>query len=177
VLWGSSKVEWGPEQQKAFDDLKQYLQHLPTLSSLEQGQHIILYVSATHSVVSRALVLEKELTQAGAMAKQQYPVYFVSEVLGASKKYYSDVEKICYAVVICSRKLQHYFEAHTIRVLTNHPLSDIFGNRDSSRRIGKWVTEFSEYVINYEKRSAIKWQILGVRFLTRWSPCNPEAVI
>jgi hypothetical protein len=35
VLRGSAKVEWGPEQQKAFDDLKQYLQHLPTLSSPE----------------------------------------------------------------------------------------------------------------------------------------------
>jgi hypothetical protein len=22
VLWGSAKVEWGPKQQKAFDDLK-----------------------------------------------------------------------------------------------------------------------------------------------------------
>jgi hypothetical protein len=33
VLWDSTKVEWGLEQQKAFDDLKQYLQHLPTLSS------------------------------------------------------------------------------------------------------------------------------------------------
>jgi hypothetical protein len=33
VLRGSTKVEWGLEQQKAFDDLKQYLQHLPTLSS------------------------------------------------------------------------------------------------------------------------------------------------
>jgi hypothetical protein len=31
ILRGSAKVEWGPEQQKAFDDLKQYLQHLPTL--------------------------------------------------------------------------------------------------------------------------------------------------
>jgi hypothetical protein len=35
VLRGSTKVEWGPEQQKAFDDLKQYLQHLPMLSSPE----------------------------------------------------------------------------------------------------------------------------------------------
>jgi hypothetical protein len=25
ILWGSAKVEWGPKQQKAFDDLKQYL--------------------------------------------------------------------------------------------------------------------------------------------------------
>jgi hypothetical protein len=31
VLWGSTKVEWGLEQKKAFDDLKQYLQHLLTL--------------------------------------------------------------------------------------------------------------------------------------------------
>jgi hypothetical protein len=37
VLQGSVKVEWGPEHQKPFDYLKQYLQHLPTLSSLEQG--------------------------------------------------------------------------------------------------------------------------------------------
>jgi hypothetical protein len=25
VLWGSAKIDWGSEQQKAFDDLKQYL--------------------------------------------------------------------------------------------------------------------------------------------------------
>jgi hypothetical protein len=105
VLRGSTKVEWGPEQQRAFDDLKQYLQHLLILSSPEQGQPLILYVSATHSVVSRALVIEKDATQAGAMTKQQYLVYFVSEVLAESKKYYSEAEKICYAVVMWSRKL------------------------------------------------------------------------
>jgi hypothetical protein len=35
VLRGSGKVDWGVEQQKAFDDLKNYLEHLPTLSSPE----------------------------------------------------------------------------------------------------------------------------------------------
>jgi hypothetical protein len=62
MLRGSAKVGWGSEQQKAFDDLKQYLQHLPALSSPEQGQPLILYVSAKHSVVSGALVMEKEVT-------------------------------------------------------------------------------------------------------------------
>jgi hypothetical protein len=37
ILRGSTNVEWGAEQQKAFDDLKSYLEHLPTLSSPEQG--------------------------------------------------------------------------------------------------------------------------------------------
>jgi hypothetical protein len=81
VLQGFTKVEWGLEQQKAFDDLKQYLQHLPTLSSPEQGQRLILYVSITHSIVSGALVLEREVAQCGAAIKHQYPVYFISKVL------------------------------------------------------------------------------------------------
>jgi hypothetical protein len=50
----------------------------------------------------------------------------MSEVLAGYKKYYSEVEKICDAVIMCSRKLRHYFEAHHIRVLTKQPLHDIF---------------------------------------------------
>jgi hypothetical protein len=61
------------------------------LSSPEQGQPLILYVSTTHSVVSRALVVEKEVAWSGAAVKQQYPIYFISEVLAGSKKYYSEV--------------------------------------------------------------------------------------
>jgi hypothetical protein len=37
VLRGSGKVDCGVEQQKAFDDLKSYLECLLTLSSPEQG--------------------------------------------------------------------------------------------------------------------------------------------
>jgi hypothetical protein len=46
ILRGSAKVDWGPEQQNALEDLKQYLKHLPMLSSLKLGQPLILYVSA-----------------------------------------------------------------------------------------------------------------------------------
>jgi hypothetical protein len=42
MLRGSGKIDWGVEQQKAFNDLKNYLEHLPTLSSPEQGQPLIL---------------------------------------------------------------------------------------------------------------------------------------
>jgi hypothetical protein len=55
-----------------------------------------------------------------------------------------------------ARKLQHYFEAHTIKVLTNQPLNDIFDNRDNSGRNTNWAMELSEYVVDFEKRSAIK---------------------
>jgi hypothetical protein len=35
ILCGSAKVDWWVEQQQSFDDLKRYLEHLPTLSSPE----------------------------------------------------------------------------------------------------------------------------------------------
>jgi hypothetical protein len=72
-----------------------------------------------HSVDCGALVIEKVAAQMRIMTKHQYPIYFVLEVLAGSKKYYFEVEKICYVIVMRSRKLQHYFEAQTIRVLTN----------------------------------------------------------
>jgi hypothetical protein len=36
---------------------------------------LILYVSAMYSMVSEALVVNKQIVQMGKIAKQQYPVY------------------------------------------------------------------------------------------------------
>jgi hypothetical protein len=63
------------------------------------------------------------------------------------------MKKICYVVVMSTRKLRHYFEAHRVRVLTNQWLNNIFRNRDSSGRIGKWAMELAEHVIDFEKMS------------------------
>jgi hypothetical protein len=97
----------------------------------------------------------------GKKLSHQVPIYFVSEVLSGSKKYYSEMEKICYAVVMSARKLWHYFEGHRVRVLANQPLNDIFGNCDSLGRIGKCAMELSKHVIDFEKRSSIKSQVLA----------------
>jgi hypothetical protein len=59
-----------------------------------------LYISATHSAVSGALVVKKEVTHKDKTAKQQFLVYFVSEILTGFKKFYSEMEKICYAVIM-----------------------------------------------------------------------------
>jgi ribonuclease HI len=109
----------------------------------------------------------------GKVIKQQYPVYFISEGLAGSKKYYLEVEKICYVVVMSARKLRHYFESHTIKVLINQLLNDIFDNRDNSGRISKWAMEHSMYVVDFEKHNAIKSQILA-DFITEWSELTSQ---
>jgi hypothetical protein len=56
---------------------------------------------------------------------------------------------------------------HKIKVLTNQPLNDIFGNRDNSERISKWAMELSQYAVDFEKCSAIKSQVLA-DFMVEW---------
>jgi hypothetical protein len=84
----------------------------------EPKSPLLLYVSASNSAVSAVLVQEKE--EEGKL--KQIPVYFASEALFGSKIFYSELEKIAYAVIMAARKLRHYFEGHRIRVITNKPL-------------------------------------------------------
>jgi hypothetical protein len=64
-------------------------------------------------------------------------------------------------------KASSLHQSHRDRVLTNHPLNDIFSNSDSSSRIEKWAMVLSEHVIDFKKRSAIKSQVLA-DFITDW---------
>jgi hypothetical protein len=130
----------------------------------EPKSPLLLYLSASNSVVSAVLVQEKE--EEGKF--KQIPVYFASEALSGSKLFYSELEKIAYAVVLTARKLRHYFDGHKIRVITNQPLNDLFANKEASSRIIKWGAKLSEYTMDFERRSAIKLQVLA-DFVVVWT--------
>jgi hypothetical protein len=67
---------------------------------------------------------------------KQTLVYFASEALSGSKHFYSELEKIAYAVIMAARNLRNYFEGHRIRVNTNQPLNDSFTNKEASNLNG-----------------------------------------
>jgi hypothetical protein len=137
VLRGSARIQWGAEQRKAFESLKSYLEKLPMLSSPEQGQPLILYISVTHAVVIKALVVEKEVVSNSKAAKQKFQCIPFQRFSQDPRDHIQRWKKICYAVVMSASKLRHYFDAHTIKFVTNQPMNDIFGNKDSSGRISK----------------------------------------
>src|SRR6187455_3397732 len=157
ILKSAEVFQWGPAQQKAFEELKQYLIDLTTLTPPSSGAPLLLYVAASHAAVSAALVQEKQEGQ----VKRQAPVYFVSEVLSLSKKNYIELEKVLYAELMASRKLQHYFQAYHIIVPSSQPLKDIMRNRKATGRIGKWDVELNEFTIDYVHRSSIQSQALA----------------
>jgi hypothetical protein len=152
ILKSAEVFQWGPAQQRAFEELKQYLIDLTTLAPPSPGAPLLLYVAASHSAVSATLVQEKQDGQ----VKKQALIYFVSKVLSLSKRKYTELEKVLYDVLMASRKLRHYFQAYHIIVPSSQPLKDIMRNREATGRIGKWAAELNEFSIDYVHRSSIQ---------------------
>jgi hypothetical protein len=90
-----------------------------------------------------------------------------------SKKNYTELEKVLYAVLMASRKLRYYFQAFHIIVPSSQPLKDIMRNREATGRIGKWAAELNEFSIDYVHRSSIQSQALA-DFIADWTPGAQE---
>ena len=55
----------------------------------------------------------------------QWPVYYVSKSLHEAEVRYLPLEKAILAMVLSTRQLSHYFQAHTVVILTQLPLKTI----------------------------------------------------
>jgi hypothetical protein len=175
------KFQWTSEAQEALDALKKFLTTSPVLkpprqaTSTQPTEDLLLYISCTTHVVSTALVVER--AEEGHAYPVQHPVYFISEVLGPSKKKYPQVQKLLYAVLLTARKLRHYFDDHKVIVVTSFPIGDLIHNKEAIGRIAKWACKLGSHDIEFRPRTAIKTQAL-VDFVSEWTeqqvPDNPE---
>ena len=67
----------------------------------------------------------------------QRPFYYVSKSLHEVEVHYLPLEKAILAVVLNTRKLPHYFQAHTVVVLTQLLLKAILRSADYTGRVAK----------------------------------------
>jgi ribonuclease HI len=93
--------------------------------------------------------------------------YFVSKVLSPTKQRYPHYQKLAYSVFTTARKLRKYFAVHPIIVVNEAPLSNILNNPSAIGHVSLWGIELSPLDITYEKRKAIKSQVLS-NFIAEW---------
>ena len=142
------RFEWTEECAIAFQQLKDYLTRPPIMSSPKPDEVLFAYTAVTSYAVSLVLIR----VDCGV----QRPVYYVSKSLHEAEVRYLPLEKAILAIVLSTRKLPHYFQAHTVVVLTHLPLKAILRIADYTGRIAKWGTILGAFDIKYMPRTSIK---------------------
>ena len=142
------KFEWSDECVVAFQQLKQYLSRPLIMSSPVVDEVLFAYIVVAIYAISFVLIR----VDSGI----QRPVYYVSKSLNEAKVRYLPLEKAILAVVHATRKLPHYFQAHTVVVLTQLPLKSILRSADYTGWITKWGTMLGAFDIKYMPRTFIK---------------------
>ena len=152
--------QWDEECEKVFQDLKEYLTQVPMLTASDPGEDLFMYLTVYDHAVSAVLLRDQGV---------QHPVYYISKTLVDTETRCLPLEKLVLALVHATRKLPHYFQAHTVYVLTGYPLQSLLKRFDFTRWIAKWGTRLRVFDIRYKPRNLMKGQVL-VDFVAEFSP-------
>lgn len=106
--------------------------------------------SLSRTAVSASLIREEGIAQ--------LPVYYVSKAMVQTEMRYPNIEKLSFELVMSSRKLKPYFQAHSITTSTSYPLRQELQKPELSGRLIKWSIELGQYEISYKLRTVIKAQ-------------------
>ena len=103
-------------------------------------------------------------------------MYYISQTPVDAETRYLPLEKLVLALVHATRKLPHYFQAHTVFVLTEYPLQSLLKRSNFMGRIAKWGTRLGSFDIRYRPQSSVKGQILA-NFVAEFSPKDNEKMV
>jgi hypothetical protein len=148
------KFIWGDEQQKAFDEIKQYMKEPPVLVPPQLNKPFKLYVAADTQTIGSALIQEFE-------GKERVVAYLIRKLLDPETTY-SAAEKLCLCVYYSFTKFQHYLlNAECVVYSKFDVIKHMLSMPILNGRIGKWILAMSEFELKFESAKAIKGQIIA----------------
>ena len=105
------------------------------LDFVQGGENLYLYLTVSATLVSTALIREKD--------KTKFPVYYVNQAFQGAEAKYPRIEKIAFTLIVASRKLSPYFQANPILVMTDQPIKKSMNKPKTAWRMIQWAIEFS----------------------------------
>ncbi|KAL0361043.1 UNVERIFIED_CONTAM: Transposon Tf2-12 polyprotein [Sesamum radiatum] len=125
--------QWDERSQNAFESIKRHLLNPPVLGAPTLGKPLILYIAAQERSIGALMAQENKEGKEKAL-------YYLSRTLTENELKYSPVEKVCLALFYAIKKLRHYFEAYSIRLISRaDPVKFVMSRPRYLRKIGKVV--------------------------------------
>nr|XP_016505037.1 PREDICTED: uncharacterized protein LOC107822967 [Nicotiana tabacum] len=132
-----------------------YLLNPPVLGAPVLGKPLILYIMAQERSLGALLAQEND------EGKEQ-ALYYLSRTLIGAELNYTRVEKICLALLYAIKKLRHYFEAYTIKLISREdPVKFVMTRPVLYGRLARWSILFNQYEITYTPQKVVKGQALA----------------
>lgn len=141
-----SKQEWiwGPEQQEAFDGIKNALTHAPVLKFPD--------IRKPFEVISDASVHGT----GGVLVQEGRPVAYTSTKFSAAEKNYTTTEQELLGVINALKQWRCYLEGPQITLVTDHNPNTFIDTQKSlsrlSRRQVRWIEHLARFNYTWEYR-------------------------
>nr|GEV91150.1 reverse transcriptase domain-containing protein [Tanacetum cinerariifolium] len=116
-------------------------------------EELIVYMFASYGYISAVLMTKRGMVH--------MPVYFVICALQGPKQNYTPMEKLVLLLVFAAKRLQRYFYAHPIAVITDQPIKQIMSRPEVAGRLQIWSVMLGEHNITYRPRTSMKRQVLA----------------
>jgi hypothetical protein len=145
---------WGAEQQRAFEEIKEYLARPPVLVSPQQGRSFYIYLSVGDTCIASIVVQVYD-------GKEKVVFYLSRRMLDTETRYH-EIEKLCLYFFFTYTKLQHILLfAEIIVICKSDVIKHMLLAPVLKGRLSKWMFALSEFNIRYQPAKAVKGQALA----------------
>ncbi|KAL0368109.1 UNVERIFIED_CONTAM: Retrovirus-related Pol polyprotein from transposon.6 [Sesamum calycinum] len=142
--------QWDEACDKAFKSIKSYLMKPPVLVAPVPGRPLILYVATQERSVGILLSQKNDKGKENAL-------YYLSRTIMPNKLKYSPIEKLCLALIFSIQKLKHYFQSHSIHLVSKaNPLKYVMEKSIISDRLARWCLQLQQFEITYVPQKVVK---------------------
>lgn len=132
------KFEWGAEQEKAFQKVKECISQAPALRLADWSKDFHIQTDASDISVGAVLF------QQGNNG-ERYPLAYHSKTLDKTEKNWSATEKELFGIVSASRKWAPYCSNRVTFHTDHQPLKYIRKQKDPRGKLARWLVELENF--------------------------------
>jgi hypothetical protein len=145
---------WGAEQQRAFEDIKDYLSKPPMLVPPQQDKPFYIYLSVGDTSIASVVIQVHD-------GKERIVFYLSRRMLNAETRC-PEIQKLCLCLFFTCTKLRHILlSAETVVICKSDVIKHMLSAPVLKGRLGKWMFALSVFDIRYQPTKAVKRQALA----------------